>query len=450
MGQFVVTIALIRLLAPAEFGRVALVYVVAGLVAVLDDGGFTTALIARDERDQDTLSTIFYQEVLLGSGLSALVAAGAPLLAAAFGQPELRGYVLALAPAFALTGPRRFYQTIFQRDFAFEAMAWSRVTAAVLFVAVTVGMALKGYGVWALVAGLIVRVGVESVLFAVVGWGRFRPGRPTLRRWRTGYGSPGLMKVAERFVSYLGERVDVVVIGLALGTADLGIYDACKRLLLGVYQQVVPWMMRLAVVEFAREAATPSSKGLWRVYEAQLSRLTATLLPAYGFAAVIGFTLLPALGGEEWTGYGGVFAYLALGLALRAYTAPTDALFVGLGRMDKSLLLTSISIVLVTTVLLYSLPLGLEAVARATAGALGLVSVCGFLMAARQMGIAYPSRLALLLLGPLVALLFAMVATTQLLGADLPDGWRLLLVAAIFCGEAAVAVGWLSWVRRRA
>ena len=257
VGQLLITLLLVRLLEPADFGRVAMVYLVAGLVAILDEGGLSTKLIAADERDHGRLNAVFWQEIAVGVGFAVAIVALARPIELAFVQPDLRGFLYALAPMFVVTAPRRYAQTVLYRDFRFRGMSIARIVAAVSFVALTVALAVVGYGVWALVIGLVTRMTLESVGFVVAAWGRLAVAWPTAKVLRSGYGRSGLAKVGERLLYYGIDRVDLLIIGQVLGPTALGVYDVFKRLSIGFYQQVVPAFSRVALPHLSRLRERP-------------------------------------------------------------------------------------------------------------------------------------------------------------------------------------------------
>ena len=57
--QFLVTIVLARLIAPEDFGTVAMLFLFIGLAGVMVDGGLSTALIQRQDIDHADESTVF-------------------------------------------------------------------------------------------------------------------------------------------------------------------------------------------------------------------------------------------------------------------------------------------------------------------------------------------------------------------------------------------------------
>ena len=416
------TVLLVRTLTPDEFGRVALVYLVAGVTTLLDEGSLATLFVAADERDRSRLSSVLWQECLLGALLSVSVAALAYPLAAVFAQPDLPGYLLALAPLFLVTAPRRFSQALLLRDLGFRALGVVRIVSAAGFLAVVLVLAKAGLGVWSLVAALITRAFVESVGYTWAARRAFDLRAPSRRTWRTGHGRAGVTKVGERFLAYAVERVDVVVVGQALGPASLGVYDAFKRLSIGLYQQVIPAVSRLALPHLARLRAEPLA--LAEAYARQLRYICLVLFPAHLFQAAFAPEITVLVFGEAWVGSAGVFAAVSLLLLVRSTSGPVDALLMARGWVRRELIYTVALAGAVVGALLYAIGEGLYAAVAAVAWANLALVVPVYLWVVRPAG--YVGRGAYLrAIGEPLALSAAAVAlayaSTRPLGGD-PGG----------------------------
>ena len=77
---FVVSIVLARLLAPEEFGLLAIITVFINLASVFLDFGFSTALIQKQDVREEHFSAVFYLNVVMGLLLAAIVFFLAPLI----------------------------------------------------------------------------------------------------------------------------------------------------------------------------------------------------------------------------------------------------------------------------------------------------------------------------------------------------------------------------------
>src|SRR5450756_4527 len=81
MLQLGSTMALARLLTPADFGLVAMVTAVTGFLTLFKDLGLSEATVQKQEIDQGEVSTLFWVNVAASAFLTLVVLALAPVLA---------------------------------------------------------------------------------------------------------------------------------------------------------------------------------------------------------------------------------------------------------------------------------------------------------------------------------------------------------------------------------
>ena len=100
--QFGFSIALARILVPHDFGLIASVYVFVGFASLFVDSGFGWAIVQRTTLTQRHLSSAFWLNVAIGTGMMILTVAFAPLLALFFDDSQLLPLTIALSPAFLI------------------------------------------------------------------------------------------------------------------------------------------------------------------------------------------------------------------------------------------------------------------------------------------------------------------------------------------------------------
>lgn len=99
--RFAAQLILARLLTPDAFGLVAFVFVIRDGLQMFSDIGLGQSLIQSKRTDRDFTRTAWTMQVLRGIGISALVAALAPVAVAIYGDPRLY-WVMPLAAVTAL------------------------------------------------------------------------------------------------------------------------------------------------------------------------------------------------------------------------------------------------------------------------------------------------------------------------------------------------------------
>lgn len=354
------TIILARLLAPAEFGLVAMVTAVTGFIAMFKDAGLSMATVQRAEITHAQVSTLFWINVALSAGVMAVVAALAPAIAWFYGEPRLVWITLVLAGTFIFGGLTVQHQALLRRQMRFRVLATIDIVSMLAGIATAIVMAGFGCGYWALV-GMTVATAVANCLLV---W-KASPWRPGLPRRRAGtrpmltFGGT-ITLVA--LVAYLMDHLPSVLVGVLFGGYALGLYSRASALLLLPMTQVVIATNAVMVPTLSRLAGDRAK--LATVYQRLLvvvGALTALLIPP--IIAASDWVVAVALG-SQWTEASAMLVALGALACFEPLARVTHLLFLAQGRADLYLRWTAFSFVLVVV----ALPIGLWW------GALGLVT----------------------------------------------------------------------------
>ena len=226
--SFVVSLILARLLAPEAHGLIALVQVFLNLSAVFITCGFSTALIQKKDADDTDFSTIFYCSLLCSLVIYGVLFAIAPLVADFYAEPSL----CRILRVFAIQVPLSVYHSMqvayISRHMLFRKTFVSSVINAVCSGAVGIGMALAGFGVWALVGQSLASTVINTlILSTMVRW------RPKLVfSWTSAkklmkYGS-GILGAELSSTFFLELRT--LIVGRVFSSADLAYYNKGRQI----------------------------------------------------------------------------------------------------------------------------------------------------------------------------------------------------------------------------
>ena len=87
--QFVIGIAIARILAPSDYGIIGLLSIFLALSNTFIDSGFGSALIQNKQRTEADYSTAFYFNAMVGLLLYCILFLSAPAIASFYDLPEL-------------------------------------------------------------------------------------------------------------------------------------------------------------------------------------------------------------------------------------------------------------------------------------------------------------------------------------------------------------------------
>lgn len=170
MVSFVVSIVLARILAPSDYGAIAMVMIFVTLANVFVEGGFSSALVQKRDADKLDFSTVFYFSVFFSVVLYAVLYIVAPYISRFYGE----GYEI-LTPVLRVIGlqvivygANSVQQAYVSKKMMFKKFFWSTFVGTFVSAVVGLVMAYSGYGIWALVGQQLTSVITNTVVLYLV------------------------------------------------------------------------------------------------------------------------------------------------------------------------------------------------------------------------------------------------------------------------------------------
>lgn len=226
-ATWIATLAVARILMPADFGLVALSSVYMGVVTIVTEFGLGTSVIILRDLTEDQIARIHGFSVLLGVGCFALSLAAAPLLAAFFRAPELQAVVGVMSLGFVLMSLATIPVSLLRRDMRFKSVAVIDATRALIQSGSMVLLALLGFRYWTLVIGALVGSAVYTASALTLRWHPIAwPRRGALREAMR----VSLDVLGSKLSWYLYSSADFIIAGRVLGQAALGAYTLAWQL----------------------------------------------------------------------------------------------------------------------------------------------------------------------------------------------------------------------------
>ena len=278
--QVVSVVVLARLLAPADYGLLAMVLAVVGIGEIFRDFGLSSAAIQAKNLTGQQKSNLFWVNTAIGFVLAGIVFATAPLLAGLYGRPELVAIAQVLSLTFIINGVATQFRADLSRRLKFKNLVMADVSAPAVGLVVAVFAALAGWQYWALVAQQLTQVTV--VMIGVVIGARWRPGLPRKTPGMRSLLRFGTNLVATQLVGYLSNNLDSVVIGTRFGAASLGIYNRGFQLLMAPLNQLRAPTTTVALPILSRLSDSPAK------YDQFIARGQLAL----GYSLVVGLGLV--------------------------------------------------------------------------------------------------------------------------------------------------------------
>lgn len=162
---FISGIILARLLTPFDYGCIGMLAIFMTLAEAFIDGGFGAALIQKKNPTQDDYSTIFFWNIGMAGFLYIVLFFCAPAISRFYNIPVLcdvlrvQGIVLFIY-AFNLVQRNQL-----RKRLDFKILSIISITTAIISLCITIFLAYKGFGVWALVTQNLISAAIPSLFF---------------------------------------------------------------------------------------------------------------------------------------------------------------------------------------------------------------------------------------------------------------------------------------------
>jgi len=420
--QIVAAIVLARLLAPEDFGLVAIVTVLTSFAPSIIDFGLGDATAQRSKITQSQVSSLFWFSTAVGVAVAGVVAAASPLIAAVYREPRLEPIALCSSITFALWGLSNLHLALLRRTMQFGTIAGLQVTGTLAGIVIALFMALCGYGYWALVLRPI-----ASALYVTVGaWllCRWRPGFPVFDDEVKSMVRFGLHVVGFGVTYTLAKAVDRIGLGLFYRPDVIGYYQNATTLYENSIFSALRQLHTVGSASLSKLQSDPAA--LRQKYEAALSALAFFMMPTAAILSVTAQDVTVLLLGEKWRATGSLLSIIALRGIFQVVEGSQGWLHLSIGRPDRWQNWGIVSLGVQVAALLAGLPFGPTGVAAASVIGALLIALPSIEYAGWPIGVG--AALVMRAVGP------------QLIGAisSLAAGW---------CVQISLLAGYSSFIR---
>jgi PST family polysaccharide transporter len=447
--RVVPTVILARLLTPADFGVVAMVTTFSLLLMSFGTSGFSEAIIQPEEMNRFLASNFFWITCAIGLILTIGFAVSGPLLARFFRDPLVARVAVATSVAIFLAGASAIHLALLKRAMRFAAVSVNDVVALAVYTVVGILLALRGWGYWALVAGIV----AQALSTTIGAWWlcRWIPSLP-----RRGVGTRAALKFAAnvygRFsANYFARNFDNLLVGWRFNAAALGFYKKAYDLFALTASQLTAPLHNVALAALSRLNRDPAR---FKRYLANSLGIVAFVGMAMGAdLTLVGQDLVRLVLGPKWSEAGRIFQLFGPGIGIMLLCSTVGWIHLSIGKPGRWLRWTLLESAVTALLFVMALPWGPAGIAVAWSVSYWILLIPAFWYAGRPIGFAVSSLLGAVwryAAGSLVAGLgtAAIIRGTPLGGT--PPGaiaalWASIIVSALFFTLYLGTVVLLHW-----
>lgn len=219
----VVSIILARILIPEDYAPISVVNIFFAFCNVFISGGINASLIQKKDVTEEDYSTVLLINLAIALVLYTLLFLMAPVIAAVYAYPVLKPVIRVMGLTFFINGFKAVLSAYTSSNLQFRKFFLSTIVGTVISAVVGIGMAVRGWGVWALVAQQMTNSLLDTgILFVTtrlrIVW-KFSTER-LKHHFRYGW-----KIMVSSIISVLYDQTNPLIVGIRFTPVDLAFYN---------------------------------------------------------------------------------------------------------------------------------------------------------------------------------------------------------------------------------
>lgn len=324
--SWLVFLAVMRLLAPADFGIAALAIILVPYLGQITGLGIPRAVVALPKFNDDQLAQLTAVNVIMGSLCFVLGLIIAKPFAVFFRTPPLATIMVLYCGGVLLSGFIGVPCALLAKEMRFRFLSTLGIVMALFTSFLILGMALLGFGYWSLVFGNVIPTVIRTAIILRVrpcklAWPRINSIREPLRfGWHLSIST---------LASNAYQRLDNFVAARMLGQTALGLYGNAWELA-NVPLEKVASLVTTVIPTYL--SAVQNDHAAIRRYLYGLTEIVALgSFPACIGLGLVGHEFVPVVLGPKWEGMVPALQVLSYYAAFRAIVAILPKILTAVG-----------------------------------------------------------------------------------------------------------------------
>ena len=163
--QFISSIILARLLTPYDYGCIGMLAIFMSLAESFISGGFGSALIQKKQPTQKDYSTVFFWNIGMASMMYVILFLSAPSISHFYNIPLLCDVLRVQGCVLFIHAFNLVQRNQLRKQLNFKVLSQVTIITSIISLSVTIFLAYKGFGVWALVVQNLILAAIPAIVF---------------------------------------------------------------------------------------------------------------------------------------------------------------------------------------------------------------------------------------------------------------------------------------------
>lgn len=325
------TSVLARILAPADFGLLGMVFALTVIAEQFKDIGLGRATVQKRILTHSEVSNLFWLNFAFGVGICITISLLSGVIAKFYHEQRLTHVAMLLSVTFAFGGLVIQHQALLNRQMKFFATATVSTVSLAVSNLLAIILALKGFGYWSLVAREIARSMLVAIgILIACPW---VPRLPDLERGVWPQIRFGRDITIFNIVVYLTGNLDQILLGRFGGAGVLGVYrQAFQLVTLPINQLISPIT---SVLEPLFSALQDDPAKYRRGFQKAVSTLSLITMPLAAGIFICSKELVALLLGQRWAGAVDVVKILAVAMFIKPAFSAVGFVMVTCGKTGR-------------------------------------------------------------------------------------------------------------------
>lgn len=310
-----------RFLSPVEFGHMAAIFIVIGIIDLFESFGISQAIIQRDKVNLEESSTLFFFNIFFSVVLAIFLYILAPLIATFFSMPSIGEYLRVACVLPLITGATLLFHAFLEKQLYFKQLSVIAISRNLMTLGTTTIFLVLGLGVLGIIYAQIIGAAFSavSILYTTVRLRSakikfyFNPKKliPFLRF--------GFFVSAKNLMTFATHRLDEILIGYLLAPEILGIYYFGKNMLDRLRHLVTASFGKVLFPLLSKLKQQPQKLNF--AYQRISQYIALVAFPLFAGVAVTANLFVPVIFGAKWEDSTIVFQVFSVAMILMVLTA---------------------------------------------------------------------------------------------------------------------------------
>lgn len=326
--QVLILYVMARLVDKSEFGAVAVLAIFSVIANLIQDSGFSSALIRKKEVTQTEYSSVFYFNISISIFIYIILFFSAPLISHIYENDSLTDLsrFIFLAFVFNAFGAVQYVHLVRNMDFRKNTII--NVISGVIAGAVAIAIAMQGFGAWSLAVQLVLQMFIRvCLLWFTIRW---LPG-PEFSKSSLKSMAPYSVKLAATgILNQICENIHSNIIGKVFSLGQAGLYSQGKKFNT-ISQSIISDGIKSAAFPMLSKVNDDKERQK-RAFRKVVTITAFISFPATMLLIILSNTIIDFILSEEWTAAIPLLQIVAIGAIFYPIRTLLSPLLQALGK----------------------------------------------------------------------------------------------------------------------